>query len=364
LVGARFFYFATYGKTAQNIFMTKTVLIFIFYAFGLACASSEVRASEVQTQTTSGTGLFTEALSYNGDNQSENVSAKKGGWNWDLSYSYSAIKLGSTVNTQAIATGASASDHTSSVTGGFGYADHWELGLDLNYSKTSEENLSSFGPSVHLGYTFDLAKRKTKPTTKIAPATSAKTTPVVQKEEEDEPFVPTLNFTTTLGTTKYDQDYLTTPRAGSKRKVIGKAGTQVIAQQAGELFSTLSAVEWLDVEVYVKGYHYNRDVGTFLANLDDPRAVRSGAASFGSTLEGFSSNEVGADFTLHFPLDIDLHPEFYRSTSAVDGSKTNSYKVDLSKLWAESWKTGIGYERDTSPTDTENSGILTLSYEF
>jgi hypothetical protein len=338
-------------------------IIFSAFVF-LACSATAVWASEMQTQTTSGTGLFTEELSYNGDNQSENVSAKKGGWNWDLSYSYSVIKLGATAITPVVTSGAPASDHTSSVTGGFGYSDHWEVGIDLNYSKTPEENLSSFGPSVHLGYTFDLAKRKTKPTTKIAPATSAKTTPVVQKEEVDEPFVPTLNFTTTLGTTKYDQDFLTVPRPGSKRKAGGKTGSQVIAQQSGEISSTLSAVQWLDVEVYLKGYRYNRDVGTFLANLDDPRAIRSGAASFGSTLEGFSSNEVGVDFTIHFPLDIDLHPEFYRSTSAVDGSKTNSYKVDLSKLWAESWKTGIGYERDTSITDTENSGILTLSYEF
>lgn len=327
------------------------------------------QASEVQSQTTVGTGLVSEELSYNGDAKSADPK-KKGGMTWDLSYIYTTLALGATASSSpAPAASSAASDHSSAFTGGLGYSDKIDTGIDLNYSKTPEEGLSDIGPSLRLGYTFDLGqpnvKKKPKLVKKLVPKNNhQKTGEEDQEDVEDEPFMPTFKALATVGLLEYKQDVSTVVRAGSRRKAPAKAASIGIVQRQAEADFTLSSVEWLDIDLALTKYFYNRDVGTFLANLDDQRAIASGAANLDSTLKGFSSNEVKLDLTFHLPIDIDVNPEVSRSTSATDGSKTNSIKIDVSKLWADTWKTGIAYERDESATDLQNSGIATLSYEF
>ena len=298
--------------------------------------SSGAHASEVQTQTTVGTGLVSEEISYNGDTKSED-SKKKGGLTWDFSYTYTSITLGATTTSVPVPPTAAASDHTSAITGGFGYSDKWEVGLDLNYSKTPEEGLDSFGPSIRLGYTFDLGPEqpKKKSVKKVVPKNNHEKNNAEDNEDADtdEPFMPTFKVLATLGTTSFNQDISTTVRAGTRRRAaVTKPGKVSIVQKQAEIDFDLSAVEWLDVDISLTKYGYNRDVGTFLASLDDPRAISSGAANLGSTLEGFSTNDAKIDFIFHLPYDIEINPEFGRSTSAVDGSKVNTEKIDVSKL--------------------------------
>ena len=349
----------------------------LLLVFGMGTRAA--RANEVQSQTSVGTGSLVEEISYNGDSGSTGADAvasahgkteknkDKAKWTWDLSYTYSAITLGATAQTPAAPATSAAVDHTNAVTTGFGYENGFSTGLDLNYSKTNEENLMSFGPSVRFGYTFDLGtKRATKPKLTVTPKTTAQTTPALLPEDSssEEGFSPTLNFTATLGTTKYTQDFLTAVRVGSRRKPIPKVASQSISQNQAEIAATFSALEWLELEVSLTTYHYNRDVGSFISSLDDPRAIRSGAASFGSTLSGFSSSAGSVSLMFHLPADIDLLAQASRDTSASDGSKTSVYKVDLSKLWADTWKTGVCFERDKSTMYAQNIGIFTLSYQF
>jgi hypothetical protein len=347
--------------------MMKTFLLLILFV-------PSAHASEILSQTSSGTGIITEEIAYTGYSKNQSASGKKeGGWDWNLGYTYSAIKLGATVSATpapVVTSSTTDSDHTSSFSGGFGYSDHWSAGVDLNTSSTKEENLSSFGPSVHAGYTFELSHADTKVKSKLKPKELANISSKVPSEandaQDDEAFVPTLGFTLTAGTTQYTQDFTTAAivRVGSRRVVRPKAGSQSIQQKEGELSITLSAVEWLDVSLSGKSFIYNQNVATFLASLDDPRAVRTGAASFGSTLSGFSSKEFDLDLTFHLPEDFDILTEYAQSTSATDSSHINTYKLDVTKLWGEHWKTGLGFERDKSSNDAQSLGEFTLAYEF
>jgi hypothetical protein len=232
--------------------------------------------------------------------------------------------------------------------------------------------LSSFGPAIHLGYTFELAhdetKKKTEKKSQLKPKTLSATSTIIPsqsvEEESDDPFMPTLGIVLTVGNTRYNQDSSVGVRAGSRKLVNSKAGVLFINQRKAELSVTLSALEWVDLSISYQSYSYDRNVPAFITSLDDPRAIRSGAASFGSTLSGFSSNEAGAELTFHLPLDLDLALNYSKSTNASDGGVSKTYRTSLSRLWGDHWKTGLGFERDQSTTDFQNLGIATLAYEF
>jgi hypothetical protein len=340
----------------------KTILV-----LALMMVSPYARANSVESLTSAGTGTFSEGLTYNGESKS-NKDAEDGraGFNWTIGYAYTAATLGatSTAPTPAPTTNAS-SDHTNSISLGGGYSDKWEIGLGIDYSNTKEENLKSFGPNAYLGYTFDLANRPKK--LKRQPQNPNSPTAKVDSDVEDDAsgvFVPTLNFRITGASNKFTHDASLTTRAGS-RKQLAATATQEITQKDFEIDGTLSALEWLDVKLSYIKYNYDKNVADFLARLDQARAVQTGLADFGSTLSGFSSKEWGINLTFHLPLDLDFGADFTQSTSAIDGTtKTNTFKGDLSRVWAETWKTGLGFERSKSNTDVQNIGLLTLAYEF
>jgi len=332
----------------KNLFLFSMMMAFIQAA----------SASEIQSQTNTGTGNLTEQLTYQGNSKIKNAPKDDAFWDWNLGYTYSAITLGATSVSTPTTPGA-AVDHTSSFLGGVEYSHQWTAGLDFTTTKTPEENISSFGPSVHVGYTFEFGQKK-----KPSPKKDATQTPAIE-ETEEEPFVPTWNFTFTGGTTKYDQTLATgAPRPGSLRKINPGIKAQLMQQKQAEIATTFSGWEWLDLKLALTKYSYDHDVATFLANLDDPRAIQSGMASFGSTLSGFSSSQSEFDVIFHFPLDFDLESDLSQSTNAADGTKTNTFKENLYKTWADTWKTGLGFERDKSSTLVQNLFIATLAYEF
>lgn len=347
-------------------FQKYTKLMWVLSLAGLFRLNSEALANEIQSQTTTGTGSLTEYISYSGHSKNADDSYKnEAGWNWNLGYTYNTLTLGATaIATPTPPKGATAPsnvDHTSSFSGGFGYSDHWSAGIDINYSKTKEENLSSLGPSLHAGYTFDL-KTRSIPVTSSARKITAEN--AESAEESEEPFIPTLNLTVTGATTNYSQTFLTVVRAGSKRTATTRTGSQGIVQRLSEIAATLSPVEWAEFSISTKIFSYDHNVANFIANLDDPRAVRSGAASFGSTLSGFSDRELDFDFTFHLPLALDLSTGYSQSSSASDSSKTNTFHTHFSRIWGENWNTGLGFERDKSPADAQNLVIFTLAYLF
>ena len=166
----------------------------------------------------------------------------------------------------------------------------------------------------------------------------------------------------TGGSTQYSQGALAV-RPGVGRKPIPRKA-QDIQQKQVELAMTVSPWDWCDLKIAYTSFSYNRDVATYLANLDNPQALKSGAATFGSTLTGFSSKESEVELTFHLPYDIDLVPNFIQSTNAANASKTNTAELNVFKTWADTWKTGLGYEDSQSTTNEQNLFIVTLAYEF
>ena len=328
----------------------------ILWGLVLLC-SVTARASELESVTDVGTGTFTEGLAYRGDHDSpgkeiDHATLGKG-LNWTLGYAYTAITLGATLASPSPSPALSGaeSDHTNSFTAGIGYEEKFEIESNLNFSNTKEENLKTFGLSIGVGYTFDLATRAVKD----APE---------KIEEKEDSFVPTLTIKAMGGLTHYQQDIGVAVRKGTRRKPQTAKASQSIQQKQFEFDVTVSPWVWLDVKLGFIKYNYNRDVANFLSKLDDPRAIRSGAADFGSTLEGFSSKESLLNFTFHLPAEIDLETDFSQSTSASNSSKINMFKFDVSKTWDAVWKTGLGFERNKSDTDVQNLGVVTLAYEF
>ena len=315
-------------------------------------------ADELQSQTTLGTGSTTEDVSYSGQ-------AAESKWDWNLSYTYSSIEVGASA-VKSTAAKSSATDHTHSLVGGVGYSDYWDAGFDLNYSKTKEERLSSFGPSAHLGYTFKNAETRSKSKPALASKAGADSAAKTKESEaeEDEVFSPHLHLVLTGSNSNYAQDYGGPLRTGSRRAAAPITGSQSIRQRTLEAGVSFSAVEWLDIGLSFKRYFYDKNVADFISKLDDPRAIRRGAASFGSTLSGFSSQELSLSFTFHLPSEFELGVEGLQSVSASDSSKTDTYKVEVSKLWQDTWKTGVGFERDQSSSSVQNTTIVTLAYEF
>jgi hypothetical protein len=338
-----------------------SILIFLF-------SSAQARAHEIESQTTSGTGYLSEGLSYSGESKSEKGS---GWWNWNLGYDYSVINVGSSTLSNGKSTG---SDHTSAFSGGFGFSNQWEAGLDVSYSKTKEENLTSFGPAVKLGYTFHLSSHKDKKATKTPnkKADTGKYTDEDTDEDTDEgtdegtdDFVPTLRFSVTGKSIGYTQTFA----GASVRRNQGKpakptSGSQSIRQTEINFSTTLAAFSWVNLRLAYTRYSYNRNVPNYLALLDDPRALKNGAANFGSTLSGFSSHDIETTLSFHLPLDLDFDVTGSQSTSAADSSKTLTLGSTLTKTWGESWKTGVGYQQNRSTTDLQKLYSFTLSYEF
>lgn len=329
----------------QALVVTSLLAIFApFHAF----------ANSVESATTLGSGTLNQAFTYNisasnkeevtvdqagktkKDSKSPVKPVEKNYWSGSVGYSYTATTLGATSGTTS---GSAAIDHTNSVNGGVAYSNRWEAGADFEYSSTKEENLHNFGANPYVGYTFDL--------------------------HEGEDFTSTLNLRFTAGFDSYTQTGNTvTRRAGSRRPVTVVVGSANIQQTKAEFDALLSPASWLDLKLIFIKYQYDKDVNAFLARLDDPRAIITGAANFGSTLNGFSSNEGTAALTFHLPADIDFTTQFTQATSVVNSSKLNTYALDAMKLWHDTWKTGVGFSRSKSSTDLQSLTTLTLSYQW
>ncbi len=331
--------------------MNHRMAMLVYSAVFIGIAAN---ASDLTSETNAGTGTFSQGFTYNGEQKSGHEKERyknevDGRYNWSLGYTYATTTLGAT---SGAATGAG-TDHSNTFTGGVGYSQHWSAGFDLSYSNTKEEHLDSFGPSIYAGYTFDLADRP-KPSQKE------------DDEDTDEPFTPTLNVKLSLGATTYTQTLQLAARPGGRKNpnAAGPIAAQSIMQKPVEISATLSPFEWIDIKLAYTKFNYNKDVVAFIARLDEPRAIRSGASTFGSTLSGFSSKEVTLDLTWHLPLDLDFETELTQAESAIDAKKTNAFKADLSREWIEKFKTGLGFERSKSAAQQENVGILTLGYLF
>ena len=259
-----------------------------------------------------------------------------------LAYTLTRSEVGSTTGNAS-----DAFNYTHAVSTTYSVSGKTRRGVSGSFSTTPAESLSSFGGTGFLSRKFELGSR-------------------TEDEEEEEAYLPTLNFRGSIGYQHYAQTVQGNPppqRGGSRGKR-PKTQDQSIGKTSLDLTVNFDPFEWFGVYGSYTRYLYTRDVSNFMDVLDDPRAIASGAAEFSSTLSGFSSKEIEAGIDLTFPLDLSLTVSKSLSTNEVSSALTHSYSVELTKDWGKSWTTGIGADRYVSSGSSQELYNVSLSYSF
>jgi len=285
---------------------------------------------KASSSTSAGQGNFSEGLSLSGDHPTSDAD-DSGAVDWNAGYTYSKAPVGNDFN------------KTSDINLNVGFKKDWDFGGGFDYSSTPAESLSSVGPEGWVGYEFLLGG-------------GAK-----------DSFRPSIEPKFTYHGQTYTQTFSgTTTRVGVRRTVTRPTtGSQAIRQNEYTLGIDLSPVELFSVHVAGSSYKYNKDVSSFIALLDSPRAVSRGASTFSTTLGGFpkSSAELGLSLfpweTWTFTLD------FTRTKVQADGSTSTSSKIEVEKELSKAVKLGLGFDHEKSETQgEENLTILDLAYSF
>ncbi len=304
-------------------------------AFGLVCFSAATRvvfADSVSSQTAAGTGIFSEALSYDG--QSKNNIKTGNGLDWNVSGGTYRIKTTTPITKKEIV------DATNSVGAGLGWdQSDWELGADLSYSRTPAEALHSYGPDAYLGYTF------------------------AHKDKKGDTSAPSLELKGTWANQRYTEDFSRLARAIETDRNITRPAVS-ITQSAGSLEAVLNPTSRLSLSATYTAYSYDRNVKRFARYLDSTRAVLIGLSRFSSTVSGFPSHMTETSLTVgpYAKWTVELDSSYI--ISAVDSSITHTARVLLSRDIAN-WTVGIGVERDSLPvTGVQNLGLLNVSASF
>jgi hypothetical protein len=290
----------------------------------LAASAAEPASYKAVSSTSAGQGNFSEGVSLLGDHPV----TETGSVDWSAGYTYSRTPVGADSNRT------SAADLT------VGYRGSWDVGGGLDLSGTPAENLTSFGPQGWVGYVFTWGN------------------------EARRSIEPKLTY---HGDT-YKQTFAATSvtRAGSRRAVARpSAGSQSIHQNEWNLAVDVNPFDILGFRVSASSYKYNRDVNAFLATLDTPRAVSTGASSFSTTLGGFPKNSVEVGVTL-YPFDTwDLILDITRTKVQADNSTSTASKVEVEKEFSKAFKLGLGFDHETSAQlGEENLTLLDLTFEF
>ena len=155
-------------------------------------------------------------------------------------------------------------------------------------------------------------------------------------------------------------------RAGSRRVTARPAnGTQSIHQDEWNFGVDVNPCDLVGVRAGASSYKYNRDVSSFLATLDTPRAVSTGASSFSTTLGGFPKNSVEAGVTFYPWETWDLVLDFTRTRVQADNSVSTASKLEVEKEFSTAFKLGLGFDHEKSAQlGEENLTLLDLTFGF
>lgn len=289
-----------------------------------AAYAAEPPSYRAISSTSAGQGNFSEGVSLLGDHPV----TETGAIDWSAAYTYSRAPVGADSNL------------TNAANLTVGYRDAWDVGGGIDLSGTPAENLKSFGPQAWLGYIFSWG------------------------EGGKRSIEPRLAY---HGDT-YKQTFVGTAaaRAGSRRQVARPTtGTQSIHQSEWNLGVDVSVWEFLGLRASASSYGYSRDVNSFLATLDSPRAVSTGASSFSTTLGGFPKSSVEAGVTFYPFESWDFILDFTRTKVQADNTTSTASKAELEKEFSRAFKLGLGFDHETSAQlGEENLTLLDLTFGF
>jgi len=302
----------------------------------LALLTAEAgRAGTLTSSTAAGSTSFSQSLSADGDFETskdesnedflgeENEEEAPPPWSWNFAYS---LLKSTTIDPTS---GNDITDTTNDFSGGLGwdFGDIWGLSGGYRFTSTPSENLTSRGPNLYVSLSW-----------------------------------PKFSVRAGAELQRYDQQFSTSGRRSGV--VRSGVGVNMINQTAFNLRAKYKAFDWARIGVTYTKYTYDKDINTFLAALDSPRAIQTGAAGFSTTLQGFSSDSKGLTLYFYPGDDWELDLGGTSSTNASDGSIATSLKsaayYDLSKVW----RLGAGYEIANSPTLSDHIYSLTIEFNW
>lgn len=297
----------------------------LLFSFLIVFFQTPAQAQELGLEVSQGSQTRSEELTASGyfnkkekkDKRIENI------YNWDLSYTRTSQQSNLTATNGSSET---IKDNTNDFSFGLGLdRDALSFGLSLDYSNTPEENLSSIGPALLLGYQFRFNS--------------------VSENSEDDNFNPYLKAEIGYGSENYTQTFETTKVARRKNAPVRPVtGNNTIGQKYTAATLKLKPLVWFYVRAGYKNYSYNKDVSEFTQYLDNQQALGAPTSGFSSALSGFYDSTVFGQ--LHFDFLETWSFEVKRSVSkvALDKSENTTDRILLSDDITPSWNLGLGTE--------------------
>ncbi len=316
---------------------------FLVALVGVFLFAQTARANTLTSDTSGGSATFIEALNYDSGDRGQ-AEATQYNYNLGITYDHTS-SLG-------------VSDNNTQFTGGLGgKKDPVDFGLGVTYAVDPGENLKDLGANFYLGYTVTLGKSEA--TENLHRADTSQESEPSDAGSEGKEFTPVIGVKGTAAFLSYTLDQRL---AGGGARKLRAAGLQIGQSAYGlELNAAPSAL--IDGKIGFTGYHYNRDVTSFVNALDSPRAVELGVGGLSTTANGFPSYMYNFSFTL-YPLDAwDFVFDMQRQKSKYDGSFSDAIKLTAEHDFDEKWKGGLGAEYDTG-TLVQTLGLLTVAYNF
>jgi hypothetical protein len=287
-----------------------------------------------KSQTFSGSGDFskTEADSKNHENT----------YNWNASYGHTATEVTSS-------SGGTVKDNTNDFTGGIGLetTDNITGNMDLSYSNSPEEGLSSFGTQFSFGMSFNYGK-----------ATKSESGEEVVGKSK---FVPKYGFEVGIAQNEYRQNYSsaqTRPNGKAGRPLKGEA---LIGQRSLSLALKWRPLSWVSGKVTTTVYSYDKDVAQFAQYLDASPTLSS--SSLGGLLSGFPASSAKLNIKFYIGDDWDLGLSTSRSTAAIEQTSSSASKAILSYSFLDSWQASVGMgvsRTEATSTVAQSSDTQTL----
>ena len=247
-------------------------------------------------------------------------------------------------------------DKTTAVNASLGYESRkrFEVGGGYSFASTPDENLVSLGPNLYLGYSFEKASthQKSKPEGNAEAKSEA---------EDESAFLPSIGIKMTGASNRFVQTYTPNPPKFAKVKR-PTTGINEITQSSVQFESTIKPAEWISIKPAYTIFKYSRNVADFMSSLNAPRISISRAA-FSNTVSGLAEFDAALGVTFYFLESWELLVNGDYSVMAAD--QTNSWveKVELADNIG-AWKIGIGGSAQNSPSTSDTSVLLDVSYDF
>lgn len=272
--------------------------------------------------------------------RSSSTSSNTFNFDWDKGNYDGSVSLGSS---RSQSTDSTNTEYTST-TNNLSFDSQWKtdskyyFGFDLGYSQQKENNITSFEPALKVSKKIYYGKKK-----KI-------------DESDTEEFTPSYRPSFAFGSNSISTSVAT------KKKAVKLS----LVQNWYKLGISVNPWENWSYKLNFKKYTYNKDVNSFLSQLDSPIFSALGYSQLSSGFGTFydSSLSLGVTYTINDNYDISY--DYTESVDVTSSTKYTDHEIFLDWMINDAWSTSFGISQGKSSGSNEvtNSFVLSLSYNF